>query len=150
MNESCFTISPRMQFLRKITADLLDPGWAAIYCFVSPTEKTVHYVGQSAFPENRVTQHLSNARELIFYDKVVQPGMRKYNVESWIANLMADGFLPEAYVLSFVPSDEAEDQEMKWIDYFFRLGHPILNFRGGWDSRWLISKLRKYNGQIRH
>lgn len=120
---------------------LLPPGDGLVetYALLDPDGSRARYVGISNYAAGRYVNHMSSANTHRKKHGCIQPGKRGYNVQAWLSSLIADGTKPKVVVLELVPEHQGEDAERRWISLLRGEGHPLLNFRGGWESGWFKS-----------
>lgn len=87
----------------------------SVYGLVDPRSGTVRYVGQARDPAARLEGHLES------------PSRR---VGEWVAELAAEGLVPEVRVLDVVPEEVVMGREQEWISGFNRTGPELLNVAG--------------------
>lgn len=72
----------------------------AIYALIDPRDDTIRYVGRSARPATRLSQHL-------------RTGSRA--VRGWVSELRTLGLAPRQEILEYVSTENAHSSEAKWI-----------------------------------
>ncbi len=93
-----------------------------IYVLIDPRTNEVKYIGKTKQPINRrFRHHIHRGRRF--------PNMNR--VSSWIANVLADGLIPEIFIIEKVDPKIWEDSERFWIAYFRFIGSNLTNMTDG-------------------
>lgn len=88
-----------------------------VYGLRHPETKMFAYVGQTAYPRNRLLQHLA-------------PSAHSSGIRDWVKSLRSSGITPEVCVLEECSLEDASVKEGEWIASLEANGHPLLNVRG--------------------
>lgn len=119
-------------------------GYEFIYVLFDKAINMARYVGRTNNKAVRFSTHIKKAQSRLRESNFlpVLAGERCYNVEAWIAEQLSQQIYPRMLVVAVVPTSDAQRVEHVWMEELFKKGHPLLNYRGGWDKRWLNSKLK--------
>lgn len=114
-----------VEVLETCTSSCLYQPNVFIYALVDPSTKQVRYIGKTANPKARYTNHITHSRVAKFRD---------IPVYKWIRNLEKYGKMPKMVVLEEVPLMRWESVEQHYIEKYREEGN-LLNVQDG--GMWL-------------
>lgn len=91
-------------------------GDVYIYGFVCPIENEVMYVGKTKNIKQRTYQHLMESSR-----------KKRTPKEIWLSELLSAGLSPSLIVLEICQSEDWQDREAYWINYYRSLNPNLKN-----------------------
>lgn len=103
-----------------------------IYGLVDPRDNEIKYVGRTIDPDYRLDTHV----------RMADTGKLK---TMWLLELKAFNLEPQMKILETVPRADEQNAERRWVQYFQKIGKPLLN---GWNTNVVIDKRDFVNGNF--
>lgn len=102
----------------RIKRDAIKNGIHYVYALIDPITLSIRYIGRTAFLNERVKWHMSDARLAPYLNP------RK---ALWLNTLAADGLLPTINIIETCAKDTVAARERYWIEYYRKIIPDLLN-----------------------
>lgn len=119
--KGCGPAALRGEYMSNLLAQVAEPQfddtpYTYIYALVDPRNNLIRYIGKADSPKARYSGHLLPSQL-----------KQKNHKTNWINGLLEMGLKPRLETLDWVPAEEWQAHEMKWIDRFRTIpGYPKL------------------------